>query len=78
VLLTIARLINSIKSFETAFSEKTKLNVILGRFSGESHFEIIDLESESTTCQNLSSFPLAAVGHIRGLGFEDRAKLVAT
>jgi hypothetical protein len=36
------------------------------------NIEIIDLESELTTCQNLTNFPLALEGSFGGLGFQEK------
>jgi hypothetical protein len=52
----------------------TKLLVGLGfSMSGlTNNIEIIDLESELTTCQNLTNFPLELRGSFGGLGFQDK------
>jgi N-acetylneuraminic acid mutarotase len=52
----------------------TKLLVGLDDAKGgeRNTIEIIDLESELTTCQNLTNFPLALEGSFGGLGFQDK------
>jgi hypothetical protein len=40
--------------------------------------KIIDLESASTTCKNLTNFPLALEGSFGGLGFQDKPIICGT
>jgi hypothetical protein len=52
----------------------TKLLVGVGAESGifSDSIEIIDLESSSSSCQNLPTFPLATLGSFGGLGFDNQ------
>ena len=61
----------------SVITEMSKLLVGLGRTSWglTETFEVLDLESATTTCQTLPSFPNALEGSLGGLEFQNKAMI---